>query len=312
MRILRFAAFAACLLLGGCGTLPDGRPFADASNAMTLAVSASGNAVSDSLRDVTLLVPAAEAQPYLDSADKLEKAWAVRIQAAEGAAAYSQAIAELIAAGNSGAATANQLGDGLEKLAATAGISLAAPAVGVAGDVARFLITQIAIVRASKTLEIAVHQAQPAVDRIAWHLASDAMRSMKTILRATLDNAQSAINHAYDDDNNYFPALKSKRDAIRTAAVTDPRKISELMTLEHLLDTVGSRLKSRDLKLEKAATDFKARAAVLSALNDSTIAWALAHRDLAAAIKEKRKVTVAELQRTVGELRDLVKKVRAL
>ena len=79
-----------------------------------------------------------------------------------------------------------------------------------------------------------------------------------------------------------------------------------------MLGTVSAKLKERDQKLEQAAAAYRARLQLINALSTSTAAWATAHRDLASAIREKRRVNAVELQETVSDLRELVKKVRAL
>jgi hypothetical protein len=309
-RILALLALPTMLV--GCGTLPDGRPFADASCALSASVKASGDAVSESLRDVGGVLPPPEAARYESWADSLKNAWAERVKATQGAVAYSQAIADLIAAGQAGAETAKRVGDSLGALAVAAGISVAAPEAGVVGDIARFLLERIAIVRASQKLEDAVLQAQPAVDRIAEHLAYESANKLKQILIDAYKNAVNGIKQSYDADRNFAQALDVKRVKLREEALADPKRVPELLELDRLKESVGARLREGEQKIEQVSAAYKTRLQLVNALANSATAWAAAHRDLASAIREKRKVTVTELQETVSELRELVKKVRAL
>lgn len=309
-RIHAAAALAAVLV--GCGTLPDGRPFAEASSALSASVKTSGQAVSASIRDTAGMLPPAEGKLYGAWADSLDNVWAERVKATEGAVAYSEAIAGLIAAGQAGGETAKQVGDGLGALATAAGIPIAAPVAGVAGDIARFLIERIAIVRASDKLEDAVHKAQPAVNRIAEHLADESTNRLRPILIAAYKNSVSGIKQSYEADSNFVEALDQRRDRMREAAMADSKKVPALLEFDRLNESASARLKERDQKLERVSAAYGARLQLINALASSASAWATAHRDLAAAIREKRTVTVTELRESVNELRDLIKKVRDL
>lgn len=303
-------------LLSGCGTLPDAKPFADATNSLSIAVKASGQAVSDSLSDAGDVLPSAEHRKYEGYAIDFQKAWAVRIEAIQGAATYADAMADLIAAGNEGGETAKKVGDSLGALAAATGIPIAAPVAGTLGDIGRFLADRIAIVKASKTLEDAVAQAQPAIDRIAERLDKDATEDLKPILVDAYKNAVSGIKTRYEDDGNFAPVLNGKLKTLREAFLKDPvidqKKISDLHELEHMQEIVTTRLKERDQKIALAASAYKARLQLVNELSTAITAWAAAHRDLANAIRDKRKVSVTELQETVRDLKEIIKKVRAL
>jgi hypothetical protein len=299
------------LLLAACGTLPDGKPFADATGTWSASVRTSGQAISDSLRDAGSVEPRDKAA-YDKLTKDFEAAWSERIKAAQGVVAYSNAIADLLAASKESAETIKKAGDALEGLATAVGIPVAAPVVGVATDLASFVFSRIAIVRAQRQLDDAVAQAQPAVDRIAIHLVDEANRKLKPYLKDAYDNIVNGIKDKYDADDNFAAAFRGKQAAMRQATLNDPAKVAQLQEFDKVHANVAVRLKERDQKIDEAAAAYKARLQLVNALSTSTMAWAQAHRDLAAAIKEKRKVNAAELQETIVELKDLIKKVRAL
>lgn len=305
-------ALALAAALAGCGALPDGRPFADASSALSSSVRASGQAVADSLRDAGSLMRPSEARDYEELAQSLDSAWAERVKATQGVVAYSQAIAELIAAGHSGAQTARQVGDSLQALSAATGISVAAPVVGVAGHVAGFVFERIALVRASQTLEDAVLLAQPAVDQIAAHLAFETTGKLKPILAAGYKNSVSAIKDGYSAEDGFAQTLAARRINALQTLLNHPENESELVALERLAAHVRPRLQERDQKIAQASRAYKTRLALVNTLASAAPVWAGAHRDLARAIQDKRKVSVIELQETVNELKELIKQVRAL
>lgn len=305
-------ALAISVSLFGCGTLPDAQPFADATSALSSAVKTSGGAASDSLRDAGSVLPPNETAFYEKKATELDAEWDKRIKAAQGAVAYSVALVDVVAAGKSGADTAKKLSDNVAALATAAGIPIAAPVVGVAGDIARFLLERIAIIRSSEKLEEAVQQAQPAIDRIATHLADEAASQLKPVLTAAYKNSISGIKGAYEAESNFSPQLSIQRVKLHELVLKDQEKVPDLRELDQLQQSVDARLKERDKKIDVATQAYKTRLALVSALGASASSWAAAHRDLASAIREKRKVTVAELQETVAEIRDLIKKVRAI
>lgn len=312
MKAMRVAAALVSLLaLAGCGTLPDAKPFADASATLAVAVKSSGQAIADSLRDAGSVTPSDQAT-YDELVKKFESAWAERVKAVQGVAAYSEAIADVIAAGKEGEETAKKVGNSLEVLASAVGVPLAQPAAGVVSEAAQFLLKQINVVRASKKLEDTLAQAQPAVERIAEHLAGETQEQLKPMLRLAYGNLVSGIKSQYDDDASFAQSFARKRTELRQKALADPKLVAQLQDFDRVQAAALSSLRERDQKIDQAASAYRARQQLLTALSDATTTWALAHRDLAAAVRDKRKVSVTELAETVAELRDLVRKVRAL
>jgi hypothetical protein len=310
-NISALGVFLFSALVAGCGTLPDAKPFADATNTLSVAVKSSGQALVDSLRDAGSVAPTDQAE-YEKIIKDFEGAWSIRVKAAQGAVAYSDSIVDLIAAGKEGAETVKRVGDSLQALAGAVNVPLAAPAVGVIGDIARFLADRVAIVSASKSLEEAVAQAQPAIDRIAEHLADESDKQLKPSLRRAYENIVSGIKSQYDADNDFAQSFAKKRAEFRQKAISDPKMIPQLQEFDRVQTTVAMSLKERDQKIDQATSAYKARLQLVNALSTATTAWAFAHRDLAGAIREKRKVNATELQETVVDLKELIRKVRAL
>lgn len=303
--------FLLAILVAGCGALPDGKPYADATGAWAASVKTSGKALSDSLRDVGSVEPV-DKNLYEKNVKNFEDAWRGRVNAAQGVVAYSYAIVDLIASSKESGETVKKAGDALSGLATAVNIPLAAPAVDMAGDLARFVLDRIAIIRASKQLEEAVAQAQPAVDRIAGQLVIEADGQLKPILKAAYENMISSIQSQYEGDDDFSAAFRKKQTELRASTLRDLGKVAQLQEFDKVQVTVTARLKERDQKIDQAAAAYKARLQLVNALSTATIAWAAAHRDLASAIKERRKVNTGELQETIADLRELIKKVRAL
>ena len=299
------------ILAAGCGTLPDAKPFADASSTLAVAVKSSGQALGDSLREAGAASPGDRAE-YDKFVAQFDEAWAARVKAVQAVADYSEAIADVVSAGREGEETVKKVGDSLQTLASAVGIPLAGPAVGVARDIAESVVKRIAQVRASRKLEDALGQAQPAVDAIAGLLVDDAEKRLKPILRDAHKNLVSSIKSPYTEEENFAQAFAKKRDVLRQDALKDPKQVPLLGEFERVQAAALASLKERDQKIEQATAAYRARLQLVAGLSSATTAWAGAHRDLAAAVREKRTVTATELAETVVELKELAKKVRAL
>lgn len=310
-RLTTWIGVLLALAVTGCGTLPDAKPFADASHTFAASVSSAGQAVADSLGEAGALSPSDDAA-YKARADRFRTAWADRVTAARAVATYADSISELVAAGQSGGETVKKVGDSLSGLAGALGVPLASPAVGVLGDVARFLVDRIALVRASDSLAGALVQAQPAVDRLAELIAAESSQQLLTLLDSTYKNQRSLIRGEYDTEQGQLKPLEERRLQLISPALKDTAALPGLLQQDQALATVRARLAERDRRLAEAATAHKARLQLLNALSAATLTWAQAHRDLAAAVREKRKVSVAELQTTVADLKALAKKVSEL
>ena len=312
MRVIASAGLSLLLvIISGCGSLPDGKPFADATGTWSASVRTAGQTISDSLKDAGN-VDLQDKDKYELQVKAFEKAWAVRVNAAQAVVTYSYAIVDLIAASKEAGETVKKVSDALTNLAGSLNIPLANAPVGVAGDLARFVLDRIAIVRASKELEEAMSAAQPVVNRIADQLILEADAQLKPTLKDVYDNVISGIKSQYEDDDNFAKAFSRKRAGMRAEALKDVSKVSQLQELDKVQAAVTLRLKERDHKIDQAADAYKSRLQLINALSTATRAWAAAHRDLASAVREKRKVNVAELQETISELKDLIKKVRAI
>lgn len=306
-----FTWLPAMALLAGCGTLPDAKPFADATGSLAASVRASGSAEIESIDTTGSVVPENAAR-YTQTSKDFQAAWQSRIATAQACVTYADSIAGLISAGNDGAETVNKVADSLSSLAGAVGISAVTPAFEVAKEFAAFVGKQVAIVRASAQLETAMSQVQPAVDKLATLLAADADGQLKPLLRDMYGNLAGGIKSAYELEDNFHTELQKKRPAALKEVLGDPSKIGRAKELDNAEALVSARLLERDKRLQEAKAAYQARLQLINAMTDATAAWAQAHRDLAAAVRDKREVSVAELESTITELKDLIKKVRNL
>lgn len=309
--VLLIAMLASAFFLGGCGSLPDAKPFADATGALSASAKASGQALTDSLREAATVLPD-DRSAYEHNIASFEASWNVRTRALQGAADYSNAIAELISASDKSGETAAKVAGSLSALANAFGVPVAGAAASVTTDIGRFVWQRISIVKASRSLEQAMVEAQPVVDAMAQQLIVDGDQRLKPALTAIHKNILSGIRGRYDADANLAAAFDQRQKLLRQQALKDSRHLGELQRFERVKTSLDARMAERDARLEQVAAAYRTRLQLINALSVAVQSWAHAHRDLALAVKEKRKVSVAELTETTLELRELIKKVRAL
>ncbi len=72
--------FLLVILVVSCGTLPDAKPFSDATGMWAASVKTSGQAVADSLRDAGSVTPPDKGS-YEKNIKMFEMAWSARVKA---------------------------------------------------------------------------------------------------------------------------------------------------------------------------------------------------------------------------------------
>jgi hypothetical protein len=293
---LLIAALASAVFLAGCGTLPDAKPFADATGALSASAKASGQALTDSLREAATVLPD-DRGAYERNIASFESSWNVRTRALQGAADYSNAIAGLISASDKSSEAAVNVAGLLSTLANSFGVPVAGAAASVATDIGSFVWQRISIVKASRSLEQAMIEAQPAVDAMAQQLVANGEQHLKPTLTAIHKNILSGIRARYDADANLAAAFDQRHKLLRQQALKDSRRLGELEQFEHVKTSLDARMAERDAKLEQAAATYRARLQLINALSVAVQSWAHAHSDLAVAVRKNARYPLSNLRR---------------
>lgn len=310
-RIGNFLLSLTLILLAACGSLPDAKTFEDATILLSSAVRTSGQAFTDSLDEAAANAPT-NAQQYEELKKEFNKAWSVRIEAANAAVDYSASVAELISSARNSGESVKRLSDSLQALATASGIPLAPAAVSTGTDIAKLLVAQIANVRASQKLEDALVAAQPAVQSIASQITSDLNTQLIPLMESVYKNNVSAIKTKYTDEENFAKAFKARLNDFRTKVSRNQADASKLVELNQIQGNVDASLKERDRELEQLSLTYTTRLRLLRSLSSATVSWADAHRDLARAIQDRRKVDVTQLQEAIATVRAITEKLEAL
>ena len=304
MAIGRLAPVLILVLATGCATLPDVSPFATASRQLAGAVKATGTAISEDLH----------ATPELEAKAKaFDNAWAVRNDLMRAVVAYSDSLVAIVRASGDSREAARSLAEKVGALAQTVGVLQpgAGPAADVATDTAAFVWAQIALARAAASLEEALQQAQPAIERLTV-IKSDS-KDLVSIVRGLAEAQRVDLNATYNEAIGYRKDLAARRAKLRAkfGTLTDA-EATELKRIDDFLVPPNAEVQKYDERKVKIDTREKANLQLIAATRDAMEQWASAHRDVALALQSRRPVSTESLIEASVELRDLVKRVREL
>ncbi len=312
--IAGWLALAFFTLLSGCATLPDLTPYRDATMQLRSAVLAGGSAVQSGLDAAAGSYEAGDpaAQRIRESSQKFATDWKARIEAADALVAYADAVADIARSATEGAGAARSLADSLGKLATGVGIVLPpSGTVAAATDAAAFVYGHIAAVRAAQSLDQALQSAQPAVDRVATMLALD-LQASQDILRASHRLQRDALVLKYNEEMGYLKALTSERKQIYGRASLRPEDEQRLKKIGELYEATRVWREPMEKNLAEMESTLRVRVGLIKATQTAVAEWAAAHRNIAAAVREKRSVKVEALVQATLEAREIVRRLRAL
>lgn len=183
------AAGLALLLLNGCGSLPDLRPFADSTSELQVATVSIGDAISESVSESLLCTDKGKPPQQIPCRDYFQTNWQARIQVLDAVAKYSDSLAQVAQAGESGAASAEKVGNALDSLLLVLKLN---PLTEIVKNVAIKTYAEVARVRAMRTMSEAVEKANGPLAEIVKALKADTA-SMRDIMLATSEAAETAV-----------------------------------------------------------------------------------------------------------------------
>ena len=302
-------------LLAGCATLPDVQPFTDATVSLRSAVASSGAAVVGELQRV-------EIPGVKSNAAALETAWVERNKLFTSLVDYANSLQGIVDAGKTGAESVGALADSVKKLASAAGIVQpgAGEAAAVVTETAQFVYEQIAKARAAASLEKALAELQPAIQRIAEKVASD-MKDLDAIIRAASKAQKNALEESYQRETEYRDQLlKSRKNLLAKlqqelkedkspSAITDT---TELAKLDELL--IAAEKACEPLNAQLAVINERERLGrqLITEVRSGLADWAAAHARMLTAVRTKRVPSATELAQAAERIKKLVEKFEKL
>jgi len=308
-------ATALLSVLAGCATLPDVKPFTDATVSLRSAVASGGAATVAELGRVDN--PGVKAE-----ADKLAKAWEERDKLFAALIAYASSLQAIVDSGSAGAESAKALADAVTKLASAANIVQpgAGPAVDVASQTAVFVYEQIAKIRAAVSLEAALTEAQPAIERIAQAMSKD-MKALDDLVRLASKAQTDAIRIENQARLSYRASLIQSREVLmkrmgnaldQNQKPTQLADADELKRADELLQAADAWYQPLDAQLKEIANREKVARQLIAETQVALQDWAVAHGQVLSAVRTRRPPSVAELTDAAQRIRDLVQKYRNL
>jgi hypothetical protein len=301
-------------LSSGCATLPNVSPFAEATVELRSAVITSGTAVEAELREnpVELREDRDLAEKLSKRADVFAKEWAVRVRAMDALVKYSESLVAIVEAGKGGEQSARAVADSVSNLAGALGIVIpAAGAVSVGTDAAVFIYGQIANIRASKSLEEALVQAQPAIDHLVANLSKD-LKQIDEILQAANELNTSATKTKFGDEYGYLNMLERERKKLYAKGPGVPADEARLLELDRLIASTKSWREAPEKAVEDAEKRLKAGRQLIGATRQALTEWVGTHRSFVIVVKDRGTVNVQALVYATTQIRDLVRRIREL
>lgn len=333
------------LVLAGCGTVPDLQPFAGSTAQLASSVRGAGkSAIADArslvevYRDDARLVrreegPAAAEALEKSVADlgaateKLESAWVANVKLMAAVEGYSTSLAQIAAAGKSGKASATAVGDSLKSLLEAAGTAF--PGGDAVLGLAAKAFGHVAEARAAASLEKALAEAQPAIDEVARLLTAnladlgkinrglarelvnihtDATRAQFNVgrERGLLRVAVEAHDELRKEVQN---ALKNPDPAAREKALTELARRSR--QLEDIIAVSRAKLAPVEAAMAEARARGERQGRFITATIVATEEWAVYHRRLLAALRDKQVPGAQALMAAANDVRELLNLIRS-
>lgn len=344
-RLLQLGFLGCALaLFGGCGTIPDLKGLADATGEMRSSVVAVGNEYAASIPDDLNKCGGENCKR------KFEAAWVSRAAAVAAIADYSDALAQVAAAGRDGAERADQVLSSANKLLGALSVApLSAPVIGVA----KIGLTELAKYRALRSMSDAVESAHPPVSEVIKILDHDLAALDKSSQEIKFGLFALAENEDKDQSGSSIERAKSasatlrkvisadfnglKQDVENLAALrngqlgpypkackSEPECVQELQATDKRIGESRSRLAAleRDIvSFEAAYAPVQGKIDVISKqavhlhaaivqLRSGLQVWIAIHRKLGDGIRRGLQPNVRQLIATAGELKELVDEMR--
>jgi len=307
--ILAHGVLALTALFAACRTIPDLGPFAETTHELAGAISSTSNVLVADLR---------RAGQGAD-ADALEAALQPAVEAALAITQYSDALANLSAAGKEGRANGEKLGGALDELAGVLAVQLP---VGF-GPVAGLINEWVAEVRAAASFKLAVDAADPAIATLA-PLMQEVLAQLHDLLEnneRTLVELISSENQGVRilDDVNSGKIIQRHRDltleitALANKAASNPLSDQEASQLLALRAELELNAPQYDVAAKLVQEERRKHATLRMAVKQASLGfgtWAKTHSALVEAIAEERAPDVRRLQQTALEVKALIQAAR--
>ncbi|HYJ52469.1 MAG TPA: hypothetical protein VEW04_04795 [Allosphingosinicella sp.] len=321
-RKTKLATLAALgLATASCTALPDTSGYTAASLQLRTSAAAAGSALSTELGRMTELLPAARRPDAVSIAGQFDEAWATTVASLGALGRYAESIEAVTKAGNNGAAAANGVADSVNGLAGALGIVPGAALVGVATDTFAFIYSQIANIRATRSLERSLDLADPLI-RDMSNVVGGQVTAAKALFQQAIQLEGQALDFGVDDIAALDADLETREnDAARTLAALaaqggrdDARRAAdaELKRIRDGRAAIAPRMAAYRTARTALAARARAGNELFAATDNALATWREGHTKMVRAIRERRPVSFESLTAAAQEIRELSRRWRDL
>lgn len=299
---------ALALGLTAC-TLPDIKPFAEATSDLSTTVASINQSLSSSM--VAAQIPDAQRQ-------KFDEAMKWRISALKAMERYSTSLISVADAGAMGAKNVGKVADSLGVFMT----ALSGPQIpATISDVVKNAYGVIANVRSANALSDAFARADPTIQAIATLLIKD-NDNFKDIALATTRTRENLIraDHRKSDDLDIAQTVQDSLRELEKSAATDvdrdPSKFPEetatqIQRYTALLDGMKGRLEAIESEKAKIKEDEAAMLRLINIMSVGVDKWASIHGTLAESMKNGAPLNIQGLTTAISMIKDQIKEVKA-
>jgi len=301
------------IILSSCA-LPNLKPFADSTATLDTGVREGGGEIIESMKALPFKDKNGMRIPITSQehpANRLNEAWAVRIQAMDALIAYSASLANISNAGFNASNNVEAFGETVK------GLADYIPAVSAyTGDVkalVNLLITTGIEIQSYYTLSRAVEKAQKPLEEIVTLIKAD-LSDLQEINKNLRIKGIANLNKSVDKylvPYNDAAELKKKW----SEQLSDPAKEANALNMVNKYDDILQNLLPQVQAQQEAIAKFEKKCDNLDLLLTNTQkaldSWISANAQLAGALKDKRQpnialfvVRAAEIKYAVDKLRD--------
>ena len=330
-RAVRFVGLLLSLALTACGTLPDVKPFADATATIHSGMRSVGDAAVERVEENIAYYSIRAGQTkdatakalFEDSKNKqaaelkkLKPNFEVIVKAGGAFVDYADSLQGIVAAANSSMDSARNFTAAVNRLGtALTGDPLITK---VMGEVAARLFKELATFQASRSLEAAMEQAAPTINEVAGELKKVVNTSRgvfsETARLQGYDEVNNELKRKYGFDRSFRRQIVAERERAfakisgdcATSCAT-PKEIENLKSLDQLYDRTQAFAAEDAAGMQKVDEYFARQRALLARVEVALDAWRDAHSNLLTAVKEKRQFNARQLVEVAQDIKDIIR-----
>jgi hypothetical protein len=329
--VLRSAALLVSLLLTACGTLPEVKPFADATATIHSGMRSVGEAAVERVQQniAYLSIRAEETngdakasfaeskRGQEEALKRLNNDLAVIVKVGGAFVDYADSLQGIVAAANSSADSARSFTTAVNKFATTlTGDPLITPAIA---SVASRLYKEFATYQASRSLEAAMEQATPIINEVAGELKKVVEKSQQFFSESARVQGYREVNNElkrkYGFDQSFRQQIITEREEAfkkisgdcTTSSCATSKEIENLKMLDQLYDRTQAFATERAAGMQKVDDYFARQRALLGRVGVALDAWREAHSSLLTAVKEKRQFSARQLIEVAQDIQEIIR-----